>query len=117
VPNLTTATHPRGMASFPKAIRYFVRDKKLLTLEEMIRKMTSLPAQRFGIANKGIIAEGYDADLLVIRADEITDRATYTDGLAISEGIDRVLVNGITVYQDGKLTGLSSGRFIPHIKF
>ena len=116
VPNLTTATHPRGMASFPKAIRYFVRDKKLLTLEEMIRKMTSLPAQRFGIANKGIIAEGYDADLLVIRADEIADRATYTNGLAVSEGIDRVLVNGITVYQDGKLTGLSSGRFVPHVR-
>ena len=116
VPNLTSPTHPRGMASFPKAIRYFVREKKLLTLEEMIRKMTSLPCQRFGIANKGVIAEGYDADLLVIKADEITDRATYTDGLARSEGIDRVLVGGITVYQNGEMTGRSAGKFIPHTR-
>jgi len=116
VPNLTTPTHPRGMASFPKAIRYFVREKKLLTMEEMIRKMTSLPAQRFGIENKGVIAEGYDADLLVIKADEIRDCATYTNGLAISKGIERVLVDGITVYQDGKMTGRSAGRFLPHIK-
>ena len=114
VPNLTSPTHPRGMASFPKAIREFVREKKLLTLEAMIHKMTALPCQRFGIANKGVIAEGCDADLLVVKADEITDRATYTDGLALSDGIERVLVNGITVYQDKKLTNLPAGKFIPH---
>lgn len=114
VPNLINATHPRGMASFPKAIRYFVREKGLLTLEEMIRKMTSLPCQRFGIPNKGVIAEGYDADLLLIKADEITDRATYTNGLALSDGIERVLVNGITVYKDKQMTGISAGKFIPH---
>ena len=116
VPNLTSATHPRSMGSFPKAIRHFVREKKLLTLEEMIRKMTSLPCQRFGIANKGLIAEGYDADLLVIKADEITDRATYTNGLALCDGIQRVLVGGITVYQDKQPTGRSAGRFIPHTR-
>ena len=114
VPNLTSPTHPRGMGSFPKAIRYFVREQKLLTLEEMIRKMTSLPAQRFRLPDKGVIAEGYDADLLVIKADEITDRATYTNGLAISDGIERVLVNGVTVYKDKQMTGLSAGRFIPN---
>jgi len=117
VPNLTSPTHPRGMGSFPKAIRYFVREKQLLTLEEMIRKMTSLPARRFGIPNKGIIADGYDADLLLIRANEITDRATYLNGLARSEGIERVLVNGITVFRDGKMTGISAGKFLPHVKF
>ena len=112
VRDLQTPTHPRGMAAFPKAIRYFVRDKKLLTLETMIRKMTGLPAERFGLKGKGIIADGMDADLLLINAGTIADRATYTDSLQLCEGIERVLVNGVTVYQNKQLTGNYPGRFL-----
>jgi len=114
VKDLHTPSHPRGFASFPKAIRYFVREKKLFTLEEMIRKMTSLPAERFGIRNKGAILDGYDADLLLIDPDRIADKADYANGLALCDGIERVMVSGITVYQNKQLTGATPGRFIPH---
>ena len=112
-----TPTHPRSVASFPKAIRYFVRDKKLLTLEAMIRKMTGFPAERFGLKGKGIIADGMDADLVIFNPETITDRATYANSLQLCDGIERVLVGGITVYKDKQLTGLSAGKFIPHVKF
>ena len=114
VKDLHTPTHPRGFASFPKAIRYFVREKKLFTLEEMIRKMTSLPAERFGLRGKGAILDGYDADLLLIDPDRIADRADYTNGSALCDGIERVMVGGVTVYRDQQLTGATPGRFIPH---
>ena len=114
VKDLHTPTHPRGFASFVKAIRYFVREKKLLTLEQMIHKMTGLPAQRFGLTGKGVIADGSDADVLLIRPDEICDRATYQNGLALCDGIDRVIVAGETVYQNKQLTGNCPGKFLPH---
>ena len=113
VRDLKTPTHPRGMASFPKAIRYFVRDKKLLTLEAMIRKITGLPAERFGLKGKGIIADGMDADLLLIDPETIADRATYQDSLQLCDGIERVIVGGETVYMDQTLTGKYPGKFIP----
>ena len=112
VRDLETPTHPRGLASFPKAIRYFVRDKKLLTLEAMIRKMTGLPAERFGLKGKGVIADGMDADLLLIDPETISDRATYQDSLQLCDGIERVIVAGETVYMDKKLTGKFPGKFI-----
>ena len=112
--SLTEPTHPRSFASFPKAIRYFVREKKLLTLEQMIHKMTQLPAQRLLVPNKGVIATGFDADLVLFKADEITDRATYTDSLSLCDGIERVIVGGVTVYKDKQLTGSAPGKFIPH---
>ncbi len=107
-----TPTHPRSMASFPKCIRYFVREKKLLTLEAMIRKMTGLPAERFGLKGKGIIADGYDADLLLIDPETITDRSTYQDSLQLCDGIERVIVSGETVYRNKQLTGKTPGKFI-----
>jgi len=113
VRDLKTPTHPRGMASFPKAIRYFVRDKKLLTLEEMIRKMTGFPAERFGLKGKGVIADGMDADLLLIDPETITDRSTYQDSLQLCDGIERVIVAGETVYLNKELTGKTPGKFIP----
>ena len=113
--NLTGPTHPRGFGSFTKAIRYFVKEKKLFTLEEMIHKMTQLPAERFMISNKGVIADGYDADLVLFKRDEIRDCATYQDSNVLSEGIEMVFINGQLVYKDKKLTGAAPGRFIPHL--
>ncbi len=108
-----TPTHPRTFGAFPKAIRYFVREKKLLTLEQMIHKITQFPAERLGLANKGAVLDGYDADLVLFDANTISDRSTYTDSLVCSAGISRVLVNGQIVYEDGKLTGIYPGRFLP----
>lgn len=113
VRDMVTPSHPRGFAAFPKAIRYFVREKKLLTLEAMIHKMTGLPAQRFGLSGKGLIADGYDADLLLIDPDTIADKATYADGLQLCDGIERVIVGGETVYQNKQLTGAHPGKFVP----
>jgi len=113
VRNLETPTHPRGIASFPKCIRYFVREKKLLTLEAMIRKMTGFPAERFGLKGKGVIADGMDADLLLIDPETITDRSTYQDSLQLCDGIERVIVAGETVYLNKELTGKTPGKFIP----
>ncbi len=113
VRDLVTPTHPRGFASFPKAIRCFVREKKLLTLEAMIHKMTGFPAQRFQLSGKGVIAEGCDADLVLFDPETITDRATYDDGLRQCDGIEWVMVGGEIVYQEHRLTGKTPGKFLP----
>jgi len=111
--DMHSQAHPRSVAAFPCAIRHFVREKGLFSLEEMIRKITGLPADRFRLKGKGYIKNGYDADLVLFRADEITDRATYTDSLALCDGIERVIVAGETVWKDKKLTGKFPGTFVP----
>ena len=75
--------------------------------------MTGLPAQRFGLNGKGIIADGMDADLLLIDPETISDRATYQDSLQLCDGIQRVIVGGETVYKNKQLTGKTPGKFIP----
>lgn len=106
--------HPRASATFPHAINYFVKEKKILTLEQMIRKMTGLTADSLLIKNKGYIKGGYDADLVILDYDRLKDTATYTNSNSLTEGIDYVLVNGQVVYEDMKLTGVYSGRMIRH---
>ena len=71
-------------------------------------------AERFGLKDKGIIADGMDADLLLIDPDTISDRATYQDSLQLCDGIERVIVGGETVYMNKQLTGKTPGKFIPH---
>lgn len=112
VRTLTDPTHPRGFGSFPRALRVFVREEKLMSLERMVHKMTGLTASRFGLATKGIIADGMDADLVLFDPNTVTDRATYEDSLRVSEGIPYVIVAGQIVCRDGKLTGATPGRFI-----
>jgi N-acyl-D-amino-acid deacylase len=106
--------HPRASATFPHAITYFVKKKGILTLEEMIHKMTGLTAEYLVIAGKGLIKEGYDADLLIFDYDRLHDTATYDHSNSITEGIDYVFVNGEPVYTDLKFTGRAPGRMIRH---
>ena len=106
--------HPRGSASFPHAITYFVKEKGILTLEECIRKMTGLTAEYLSVKNKGIIREGYDADLVIFDYDRLQDTATYSNSNSITEGIDYVFVNGEIVYQDKQFTGRYAGKMIRH---
>ena len=85
-----------------------------MSLEKMIRKMTGLSADYFGIKNKGYIKDGYDADIVIFDYDRLQDTATYTEPNSITEGIDYVFVNGKLVYHDKKLTGVYSGKMIRH---
>lgn len=109
-------THPRTFGTFPRAIRRYHKELKLLSLEEIIRKITSFPAQRAGLENKGLIADGYDADLVLFNYEELTDRADYLHSTELAAGIEAVFVNGEVVYRDGKLTGANPGKLIAHHK-
>lgn len=104
--------HPRACASFPHALTYFVKEKKIVTLEEAIRKMTGLTADYLNVKNKGYIKEGYDADLVILDFDNLRDTATYDKPVSYAEGISRVIVGGETVYKDMCLTGKCSGKVI-----
>ena len=106
--------HPRAYATMPRAINYFVRENGVMSLEAIINKMTGLTAQRLGFKSKGILAEGYDADILVIDYDNFYDRATYVSPCELTDGIDYVIVNGEIVWHDKQFTGATPGKIIPH---
>jgi len=104
--------HPRGRGAFPRAIRMYVREKKILTLEEMVRKMTSLSAEHVGISGVGLIKEGYAADLVLFDPDLIKDTATIQKPDSLSEGVVGVWVNGTRVWENNHSTGARPGKFI-----
>ena len=104
--------HPRTFGSFPRILAKYVREEKILTLEDAIRKMTSLPAQRMGIKDRGILKPGFYADLVLFNPATVTDKATFENPHQYSEGISLVLVNGLPVWEDGKFTGNFPGRVI-----
>jgi len=112
VASLEGKTHPRGWASFPRAIRLFVREKNLFSLETMIYKMTGLPAFTYGLKKKGRIAAGYDADLILFDKEKIGDAADFVNSNRISDGIKMVIVDGKIAYHDGKLTEECPGKWI-----
>ncbi|MFT5195703.1 MAG: N-acyl-D-amino-acid deacylase, partial [Candidatus Promineifilaceae bacterium] len=94
--------HPRHYGSAAKLIGPMVRDKKLFSLEEAVSKMTSIPAKRFGLTRRGVLAEGNFADLVVFDADAVSDRATMADPIQLSVGIEHVLVNGVPIVANGR---------------
>ncbi|MEX1140166.1 MAG: D-aminoacylase [Bacteroidota bacterium] len=102
--------HPRAYGSFPRILGRYVREVKLLSLEEAIRKMTSLPAQRVGLKERGILKPGYYADLVMFDPQTVIDKATFENPHQYSEGIALVLVNGIPVWKDGTFTGNYPGK-------
>jgi N-acyl-D-amino-acid deacylase len=104
--------HPRSYGNHPRLIARYVREKKVLTLEEAIRKMTSWPATRMRLANRGTIKEGNWADVVIFDYDKIQDRATYERPLLYPVGIDYVLVNGGVVIDQGKHTGIKTGHVL-----
>ena len=103
-------THPRAFGAMPRFLGHYVRDQKLLPLEQGIRKMTSLPAQRERLVGRGLLKEGYFADVTIFDPSTIEDVATYTASSQVSKGIKYVFVNGQLEFEDGKLTGVTSGR-------
>lgn len=104
--------HPRCFGTFPRVLRKYVREEKLLTFEEAVRKMTSLPAHKFGLENRGVVKKGYIADLIVFDPNKITDKATVENPYQYSEGISEVIVNGKFALRDSKLTGEMGGEFL-----
>ena len=104
--------HPRSFGTFVRAICYYHKEKRLLALEEIIRKMTSLPAERAMLVGKGVIAEGYDADLVLFNYDELQDTPSYKESNRLCKGIVSVFVNGKIVYNYGGLTGETPGRVL-----
>lgn len=113
VSSLHGPTHPRGWATFPRAIRLFVRENKLFSLEELIHKITQLPAQTYGLKDRGVIAEGMAADLVLFDEEKIQDMADYANSTERCAGIQMVVVNGQIVMERGEMTGIYAGRFLP----
>ncbi len=104
--------HPRGFGSFPRAIRQFVRERRIVSLEEAVRRMTSLAADHMGFVDRGRIAPGMAADLVLFDPDTVSDRATPENPHALAIGIERVLVAGETVFADGRTTEARPGVFL-----
>jgi len=103
-------SHPRGWGSAARILGHYVRDEKVLPLEEAIRKMTSFPAASAGLPDRGIIKPGFAADLAVFDPKTVRDVATFEDPNRYSEGFRYVAVNGVLVVDGGKLTGKTPGR-------
>lgn len=106
------APHPRAYGTNARVLGRYVREKKILRLEEAIRKMTSLPAQRFGLRELGLLRAGMAADIVVFDAQRVKDRATFERPHAYSEGFHYVLVNGEVVIEEGKHTGARAGEVL-----
>jgi N-acyl-D-amino-acid deacylase len=103
-------THPRAFGSMPRFLGHYVRDLQLMPLEQAIRKITSLPAQREHLVGRGLIKEGFFADITIFDPGSIADKATYTEPAQLSEGVKSVLVNGQVTFENGKVTGAMGGK-------
>jgi len=109
---ITGKYHPRAIASYPRILRHYVRENAVLTLPEAIRKMTSLPAQKIGLRDRGLLLSGFAADITIFDATEINDTATYNNPLQFPQGIRFVIVNGKLVVEEGKHTKTLPGKIL-----
>lgn len=112
IKSMDDKAHPRAFGTFPRAIKYFVKENHLMTLEAMIRKMTSLTAEKINLKTKGLVRDGYDADLVIFDYETINDTADYIHSNALADGIDYVIVAGEVVYHDKKMTGAKPGKTV-----
>lgn len=108
--------HPRLWGTFPRVLGRYSREEKLFSLSKAIHKMTGMPAQRFGLANRGYIRRGYAADLVLFDPETIIDTATFDDPARPAQGIVAVWVNGALSYTSQGVTGTRAGRFLPRGK-
>ncbi|MEZ2414850.1 amidohydrolase family protein [Muriicola sp. E247] len=109
---LEQSTHPRAYGSFARLLGHFVREEKVISLEEAIRRLTLLPATNLKLEKRGALKEGYYADVVLFDAETITDNATFKEPHQYATGMKHVLVNGVPVLQDGEHTGAFPGRFV-----
>jgi dihydroorotase/N-acyl-D-amino-acid deacylase len=104
--------HPRAYGTFPRILRKYVREEKKLTLEDAIRKFSSLPAQRMRLADRGVLKQGMWADVVIFDPETVRDLATFDEPNRVSEGMEFVLVNGVPVIEGGKMTGFLAGKVL-----
>jgi dihydroorotase/N-acyl-D-amino-acid deacylase len=104
--------HPRAYGTFPRILSKYVREEKVLTLEDAIRKFSALPAQRLRLTDRGVLKQGMWADVVIFDPATVRDRATFDNPNQLSEGMDYVLVNGTPVIEQGKMTGKLPGKVL-----
>jgi len=104
--------HPRAYGTFPRVLRKYVREEHALTLQDAIRKFSALPAQKMRLTDRGVLKQGMWADVVVFDPEKITDKATFENPNQLSAGMDFVLVNGVPVIAEGKMTGKLPGRVL-----
>jgi dihydroorotase/N-acyl-D-amino-acid deacylase len=109
-PMSESKSHPRAWGSFPRILGYYVRERQLFSLEEAVRKMTSRPAARVGLRDRGVLRPGLVADVTVFDPERIRDVSTYDNPTHYAEGIIDVIVNGQVAVRDGRLTDVHAGR-------
>jgi N-acyl-D-amino-acid deacylase len=107
---VTGKPHPRAYGSFPRILCRYVRERKVIPLEDAVRKFTALPAARVGLDDRGVIKEGMYADVTVFNPETVCDRATFEDPVQTSVGIEHVIVNGVPAVRNGRVTGARPGR-------
>lgn len=104
------APHPRAYGTNARVLGHYVRELKTISLEDAVRKMTSLPARRFNLTDRGLLLPGMAADIVLFDPNKIIDKATFEQSHAYAEGMDYVLVNGIPVIENGKHNGAKPGK-------
>lgn len=104
--------HPRLYGSFPRILSKYVREERVLTIEEAVRKMSSMPARRMGIENRGEIKAGFAADLLLFNLSEVADRATYENSVQLARGMDLVFLGGRVVLRENEIIEKNLGKFL-----
>ena len=109
---LSRPGHPRSFGSQARVLRKYVREEKVLSLEEAVRKMTSLPAEFLQLKDRGLLLEGYKADVVVFDPQTIRDKATYTNPRQYSTGTKHVIVNGKVSVEKGEYTGARNGKLL-----
>ena len=109
---LQSSEHPRAYGNFVRLLAKYVRDEKVITLQEAIRKLSALPAQNLSLARRGMLREGYFADVVVFDAGAVQDHATYENPHQLATGVDDVWINGVQALRDGEATRAPSGRVL-----
>jgi N-acyl-D-aspartate/D-glutamate deacylase len=104
--------HPRSFGTNPRVLGKYTREEKVLTLEDAVRKMTSMPAQVLGLKDRGLLREGFCGDVVILDPDTVADTATYDDPKQYPKGIPYVLVNGTVVIDNGQHTGARPGKVV-----
>jgi N-acyl-D-amino-acid deacylase len=109
---LLSAEHPRAYGNFARVLAKYVRDEKVISLQEAIRKLSALPAQNLSLKDRGMLRKGYFADVVIFDPATVQDHATYERPHQLSTGVQEVWINGIEAVHNGNATGLPSGRFV-----
>jgi len=104
--------HPRAYGTFPRVLGYYVREQKVLSLQLALRKMTSIPADRLGLTDRGYLKEGMKADITIFNPETVIDKSTFVDPHHYPEGIEYVIVNGKTTVKEGELTTERGGKVL-----